>query len=84
MILFTDPFYEETLDDLRLMGDVRLEPPGEQDGRNSARAKESPFLAVHISRDLALQMLRPLGLGLEEIQRAVDSGKKPRELILKG
>ena len=84
IILFTDPYDRGAVDDLRLMEEVSLEPPVQQSEDAAAAARTPGFLAVHISQSMAGRVIRLLGMELEEVQRAVDGGKKPSGLMLKG
>ncbi len=72
MILVTDPLNHIDNEDLRIGGTLSLVPPEE-----SPVDAESPFLAVHVSRALARELIRPAGFGLEQLQTAVDGGERP-------
>jgi hypothetical protein len=92
MILLTDPLHHEPGDDLRILGRLRLDPPADEDDGDEETAEEEqeePFLAVHVSRELASFLVAPAaandGAGmkaLETLQTAVDEGRKPAELPL--
>ena len=79
MILFTDPLFPMIgADDLRLTGTLSLST--ERRSRRSTNTIPNP--SVHISRDLAAELIQPSGHSLEELQRSVDAGTKPSEIDL--
>jgi len=78
MLLVTDPLNHPPGDDLRLGGSLRLEPPDE--GRSEPAGE--PFLAIQISGDAARMLVSGSGLALEDLQRAVDGGRRPSDLPL--
>ncbi len=76
MLLVTDPLHHEPADDLRLGGALELEPPDAEDEQEGPGRRE-PFLAVHVSRELAESLIAPSGRSLSELQRALDEGQPP-------
>ncbi|MDH3428342.1 MAG: M28 family peptidase, partial [Gemmatimonadota bacterium] len=81
MLLVTDPLHHGPDDDLRVGGQLRLRRPERQDADEDG---SSPFVAAHISQELAAAIVSPSGYSLEELQRAVDEGTAPSELSLDG
>lgn len=77
MLLVTDPLNHAAADDLRLGGRLTLEPPVPPEGEE--QGEDEPFLAVHVSRELAAAVLGE-GVDLGELQAAVDQGRRPAEL----
>ena len=90
MILVTDPLNHERGDDLAASGGLLLAPPERESEAESDAAPapatepetEAPFLAVHISRDLADAMVEPSGWRLEEVQASLDNHSKPTRFPL--
>ena len=78
MLLTTDPASGRGAEDLRLTETYSLSPYG-----FGPYSQEKPILAVHISQDFAAKIIEQTGFSLDEIQKALDSGLKPTELILK-
>jgi hypothetical protein len=81
MILFTDPKFHGSADDLRLAMEMQLEP-SKRGREESEKTGKRHFLAVHISQSLAMRMVEPTGWDLKTLQEAVDSGKRPVEINL--
>ncbi len=80
LILFTDPASSESgADDLRVSGNLSLDPTARAGGGETV-----PLLAAHVSRDIAAWLVAPSGHSLESLQKAVDSGTRPREISLGG
>jgi hypothetical protein len=84
MLLVTDPLNHSGGDDLRLHGGkLSLEPPratATEEGDEPGAPK--PFLAAHVSREIAEALAETGGYALEPLQRAIDAGTPPRELPL--
>jgi hypothetical protein len=78
MLLVTDPLNHEPGDNLRLVSRLRLDPPSRGDDATEGQ----PFLAVHISRDMATVLLSGSGRELADLQRAVNEGEPPSGLSL--
>jgi len=82
MLLVTDPLHHGPDDDLRVGGRLRLRRPERQ--ADADEDGSSPFVAAHISQELAATIVSTSGSSLEELQRAVDEGTAPSELSLDG
>ncbi len=80
MLLVTDPLNHDPGDDLRLSGRLRLEVPEEDEQEEDAATDDTPFLAVHVSRD----WVADAGLDLAELQRALEDGTGAGELAATG
>jgi hypothetical protein len=82
MLLVTDPANHGPDDDLRLGGTLRLTKPKR---RNPADEDSSePFLALHVSQEMAASLVASAGHTLAALQRAVDDGASPSTLALEG
>ena len=86
MILFTDPLWQAGVDDLRLGGRYYLDPGGEAsksgESSGSRNGIDPAFLAVHISRGLARAVFEAHGMTPAGLQRTIDRGVKPKDLLL--
>ncbi len=81
MLLVTDLLHHDSHEDLRVGGALRLNLP--EPSSESAEPDESePFVAIHISQDLASSIVSSAGHSLAQMQRAVDDGSSPAEFPL--
>ena len=81
MLLVTDPLHHDPHEDLRVGGAMRLNPP-ERSSESAEPDASEPFVAMHISQDLASSIVSSAGHSLAQMQRAVDDGSSPAEFPL--
>jgi len=74
IILFTDPLHHSESEDFRELINLSLEPPGTSETVPSAGGE---FPGVHISRELALSMLKMDLRELKQLQEEMDRGGDP-------
>jgi len=70
MILVTDPNNHEDGEDFRSARLMLEEPDGER-----AESQGPQFLALHVGRSVAQELVKPLGKTLSELQMALDAGE---------
>ena len=94
MILVTDPLHHRAAEDLRLQSRLFLDqeearrtdrggdraPGDDEPGARSTEAR--PFLAVHVSREVAEALLTPSGTTLESLQEKIDRSLVPESFPL--
>ncbi len=94
MLLVTDPRHHKDADDLRMTGRLRLPPKkGAKKGARASRMarframmrRRMPRIpAIRLSRAAAQKLVAGGGHDLLKMQLAIDAGKKPSSLLLKG
>jgi aminopeptidase YwaD len=83
MLLFTDPLHHNEPDDLRKSVIVNLDKR-EIDSAHKALAVSNPFVAFHISRKIAAEIVKQSlpDSDLSKLQLRIDAGEKASQIVL--
>lgn len=83
MLLFTDALHHPEPDDLRKSVIVDLDRP-EKDSTSESSAKSAPFIAFHISRKIAAEIIGQSlpDSDLSDLQIRIDAGEKASRIAL--